>query len=148
MFKHILVPVDGSPIACHAVHQARAIACAFRSSVTLIYVIDPYAFTNRDTDFSYGQSEYLRAATVEANEAIGAARQIFEAQGMFVKGSVVEGHSVYQAILEAAETLDADLVVMGSHGRRNLEKLVLGSVTAQVLSHAHLPVLVVREEAA
>lgn len=146
MFKHILVPVDGSPVAHHAVDKARAIACAFRSSVTLIYVIDPYAFTGMGADFSHGQSEYLRAATVEANEAIGAARQIFEAQGMFVKGSVVEGHSVYQAILEAAETLDADLVVMGSHGRRNLEKLVLGSVTAQVLSHAHLPVLVVRNE--
>ena len=148
MFKHILVPVDGSPVAHHAVDKARAIACAFRSSVTLIYVIDPYAFTGMGADFSHGQSEYLRAATVEANEAIGAARQIFEAQGMFVKGSVVEGHSVYQAILEAAETLDADLVVMGSHGRRNLEKLVLGSVTAQVLSHAHLPVLVVRSEGA
>jgi len=148
MFKHILVPVDGSPVAHHAVDKARAIACAFRSSVTLIYVIDPYAFTGMGADFSHGQSEYLRAATVEANEAIGAARQVFEAQGMFVKGSVVEGHSVYQAILEAAETLDADLVVMGSHGRRNLEKLVLGSVTAQVLSHAHLSVLVVRSEGA
>lgn len=145
MFKHILVPVDGSPAALNAVDKARAIACAFRSSVTLIYVIDPYAFTGMGADFSYGQSEYLRAATVEANEAIGAARQVFEAQGMFVKGSVVEGHSVYQAILEAAEALEADLVVMGSQGRRGLDKLILGSVTAQVLSHAHLPVLVVRD---
>ena len=145
MFKHILVPVDGSSAALQAVDKARAIACAFRSSVTLIYVIDPYAFTGMGADFSYGQSEYLRAATVEANEAIGAAREVFEAQGMFVNASVVEGHSVYQVILEAAETLGADLVVMGSQGRRGLEKLVLGSVTAQVLSHAHLPVLVVRQ---
>ncbi len=145
MFKHILVPVDGSSASLQAVDKARAIACAFRSSVTLIYVIDPYAFTGMGADFSYGQSEYLRAATVEANEAIGAAREVFEAQGMFVNASVVEGHSVYQVILEAAETLGADLVVMGSQGRRGLEKLVLGSVTAQVLSHAHLPVLVVRQ---
>lgn len=146
MFKHILVPVDGSSVACHAVHKARAIACAFRSSVTLIYVIDPYAFNGLGAVPSHGQFDYLDAATVEANEAISAARQVFEAQGIFVKGSVVEGHSVYQAILEAAETLDADLVVMGSHGRRNLEKLMIGSVTAQVLSHAHLPVLVVRHQ--
>ncbi|MDB5886972.1 MAG: UspA domain protein [Polaromonas sp.] len=144
MFKHILVPVDGSPASRQAVEKARAIASAFRSTVTLIYVIDPYAFTGMGADFSYGQSEYLGAATLEANEAISAAREVFEAQGMFVKGSVVEGHSIYQAILEAAETLGADLVVMGSHGRRGLEKLVLGSVTAQVLSHAHLSVLVVR----
>ena len=59
--------------------------------------------------------------------------------------SVVEGHAIYRGILETAESVGADLVVMGSHGRRGLEKLVLGSVTAQVLSHAHLPVLVVRE---
>ena len=145
MFKHILVPIDGSPVAHHAVDKARAIACAFRSAVTLIYVIDPYAVTGLGADFSHGQPDYLRAATVEANEAIGAARQVFEAQGMFVNGSVVEGHSVYHAILDAAETLNADLVVMGSHGRRGFEKLALGSVTAQVLSHAHLPVLVVRD---
>jgi nucleotide-binding universal stress UspA family protein len=148
MFKHILVPVDGSPVARHAVNKARAIACAFRSSVTLIHVIDPYALTGMGADFSSDPSENLRAATVQANEAIGAARQVFEAQGMLVNGSVVEGHSVYQAILQAAEALEADLVVMGSHGHRSMEKLVLGSVTAQVLSHSHLPVLVVRNEEA
>ena len=97
------------------------------------------------TDFSYGQAEYLSAATQEAQEAISSARQIFESHAVTVKGSVVEGHSIYQAILDTAEALNADLVVMGSHGRRGLEKLVLGSVTAQVLSHAHVSVLVVRE---
>jgi len=145
MFKHILVPVDGSPTARQAIDQAVAIAEAFKSTVTLIYVIDPYAFTGVGADFSYGQSEYLSAATKEANEAISAAKQVFGAHGMAVNGSVVEGHSIYQAILDTAESLNADLLVMGSHGRRGLEKLVLGSVTAQVLSHAHLSVLVVRE---
>ena len=140
MFKHILVPVDDSPVAREAVHKARAIASAFRSSVTLIYVLDPYAFTGMGPE----QSGCLQAATLRANEALGAARQIFEAQGISVNGSVVEGHSVHQAILEAAETVEADLVVMGSHGCRTLEKLMIGSVTAQLLSHAHLPVLVVR----
>ena len=95
--------------------------------------------------FSYGQAEYLSAATKEAHEAISTARQVFESQGITVTGSVVEGHSIYQAILDTADSLNADLVVMGSHGRRGLEKLVLGSVTAQVLSHAHVSVLVVRE---
>ena len=145
MFKHILVPVDGSSTSRQAIDKAVAIAEAFKSTVTLIYVIDPYAFTGVGTDFSYGQAEYLSAATDEANQAISAARQVFEAHGIAVSGSVVEGHAVYQAILDTAESLNADLVVMGSHGRRGLEKLVLGSVTAQVLSHAHLSVLVVRE---
>ena len=101
--------------------------------------------TGVGTDFSYGQAEYLSAAKDEAQEAIGAARQVFESNGVAVKSSVVEAHSIYQAILDAAHAARADLVVMGSHGRNGLRKLVLGSVTSQVLSHAHLSVLVVRE---
>ena len=128
-----------------AIDKALAIAQAFKSAVTLIYVIDPYAFTGVGTDFSYGQAEYLSAAIKEADESIGAATKVLDAHGIAVTGSVVEGHSIYRAILDTAESLNADLVVMGSHGRRGLEKLVLGSVTAQVLSHAHLSVLVVRE---
>ena len=145
MFKHILVPVDGSSTARQAIDKALAIAEAFKSTVTLVYVIDPYAFTGMGNDFSYGQAEYLDAATREGHDAIAASRQVFEARGIPVNGSVVEGSAIYQAILDTAESIDADLVVMGSHGRRGLEKLVLGSVTAQVLSHAHLCVLVVRE---
>lgn len=145
MFKHLLVPVDGSSTSRQAVEKAIAIAKAFKSAVTAIYVIDPYAFTGVGTDFSYGQAEYLSAATAEANQALQAARQACEDQGIAVTSSVVEGHAVYRGILETAESVHADLIVMGSHGRHGLEKLVLGSVTAQVLSHTQLPVLVVRE---
>ena len=145
MFRHILLPVDGSATARLAVDKALALAKAFDSEVTLIYVIDPYAFTGVGTDFSYGQAEYLSAAKDEANEAMSTARQVFESNGITVKGSVVEAHSTYQAILDAAHAANADLVVMGSHGRHGLEKLVLGSITSQVLAHAHLSVLVVRE---
>ena len=145
MFKHILVPVDGSSTAGQAIDKAIAVAEAFKSAVTVIYVIDPYAFTGVGADFSYGQAEYLSAATAEANEAIKHAKQAFQEHGIAVTASVVEGHAIYRGILETAETVGADLLVMGSHGRRGLERLVLGSVTAQVLSHAHLPVLVVRD---
>ena len=145
MFEHIVVPIDGSSTARLAVDKAVALAEAFSSTVTLIYVIDPYAFTGVGVDYSYGQAEYLASATDEANEAIGAATKIFEMRGIGVKGSVVQGHSVYQSILDTAELVNADLVVMSSHGRRGIEKLILGSVTAQVLAHAHLSVLVVRE---
>ncbi|NMM10878.1 MAG: universal stress protein [Polaromonas sp.] len=145
MFKHLLVPVDGSSTSSQAIGKAIAIAEAFKSTVTVIYVIDPYAFTGVGTDFSYGQAEYLSAATAEAEEAIKAAKQSFEEHGIAVTGSIVEGHAIYRGILETAEAVKADLVVMGSHGRHGLERLVLGSVTAQVLSHAHFSVLVVRE---
>lgn len=143
MFNHILVPVDGSPTAFQAIDKALAVAQAFKSRVTLIYVIDPYAFTGVGTDLSYGQTQYLAAASAEADAALKAAREVFEAHGIAARSSVVEGHAVYRAILDAAEAAGADLVVMGSHSRHGLERLILGSVTAQVLSHAHLPVLVV-----
>lgn len=145
MFKHLLVPVDGSSTSRQSIEKAIAIAEAFKSKVTVIYVIDPYAFTGVGTDFSYGQAEYLSAATTEANAAIEAAKVAFQEHGISVDASIVEGHAIYRGILETAESVNADLLIMGSHGRRGLEKLVLGSVTAQVLSHAHLPVLVVRE---
>lgn len=144
MFKHILVPVDGSPTAALAIDKAIALAKAFDSAVTAIYVIDPYPFTGVGTDYAYGQAQYLTAATAEANEAIKGAKQAFEAAGVAVKTTLVEGHAVYKGILETAQSDGADLIVMGSHGRRGIEKLVLGSVAQRVVSRAHVPVLVVR----
>ncbi len=145
MFKHILVPVDGSPTSDQAIAKAAGLAKAFGSAVTAIYVVDPYPFTGVGTDYAYGQAQYLSAATAEANEAVKAAKEAFEAAGVAVTTAVVEGHAVYKGILESAEARGADLIVMGSHGRRGLEKLMLGSVAQRVLSHAHLPILIVRD---
>ena len=145
MFKHILVPVDGSPTSQLAIDKAIGLAKAFGSTVAAIYVVDPYPFTGVGTDYAYGQAQYLAAATSEASEALKVAKVAFDAAGVPVTTTVVEGHAVYRGILQSAESGGADLIVMGSHGRRGLEKLVLGSVTQRVLSNAHLPVLVVRD---
>lgn len=144
MFKKILVPVDGSSTSLRAVSSAVALAQAFGGKVSVIYVIDPYPFTGVGTDFAYGQDQYLAAATAEAHDAIRAARESIEAAGVPVETSVVEGHSVWRGILAAATAMEADVIVMGSHGRSGIEKL-LGSVAQRVLSHAHLPVMVVRD---
>lgn len=145
MFKHILVPVDGSETAQKAVAKAAGLAQAFGSTVTVIYVIDPYPFTGLGSDFAYGQAEYLSAASAEAKEAIAAARKVLEPLGVRVHSDVVEAHAAWRGILDKGQAIGADLVVMGSHGRRGMEKMILGSVTQAVLSHAHLPVLVVRD---
>ena len=145
MFKHILVPVDGSPTAQLAVERAIQLAKAFDSRVTAIFVIDPYPFTGIGTDFAYGQAEYLSAATAEAHAAIKAAKLALEKAAVSVDTSVIESHTAWRGVVEAAESMQADLIVMGSHGRSGLEKLVLGSVTQAVLSHTKLPVLVVRD---
>lgn len=145
MFKHILVPVDGSETAQKAVEKAAGLAQAFGSAVSVIYVIDPYPFTGLGSDFAYGQAEYLSAATAEAEQAIQAARQTLTQAGIALTTKVVEEHATWRGILDAAKTFGADLIVMGSHGRHGIEKVVLGSVAQRVLSHAHLPVVVVRD---
>ena len=145
MFTHILVPVDGSPTAAVAVNKAAALAKVFNSRVTAVYVIDPYPFTGVGADFAYGQAQYLTAATTEAHTALDAVKTLMEQAGVAVEIVVGEGHSVHNGIMEAAKATGADLIVMGSHGRKGLEKLVLGSVTQRVLADSLIPVLVVRQ---
>ena len=145
MFKHILVPVDGSETSLSAVEKAIGLAKAFDSEVTAIYVIDPYPFTGVGTEFAYGQDQYLAVAKAEAATSLEAARATLQDAGVNAGALVVDGHSVHRSILETAQSIGADLIVMGSHGRRGIEKLVLGSVTQRVLGDTHLPVLVVRD---
>lgn len=146
MFKHILVPVDGSETSMKAVARAAALARVFSSDVTLLYVIDPYPFTGVGADFAYGQAQYLSAANAEANAALDAAKDAVVAAGVSQVSAVVgEGHTVHEGVLASVESTGADLVVMGSHGRKGLEKLVLGSVTQRVLGVVKVPVLVVRD---
>ncbi|QHJ01239.1 universal stress protein [Xylophilus rhododendri] len=145
MFQKILVPVDGSDTSIAAIHRAVTIARAFGSTVTVVSVIDPYPFTGVSSDMAYGQEQYLVAANNEAAAALDLARNAASGLGFEVEVLVVEGHAVHRGIVETAESVDADLIVIGSHGRRGLEKLVLGSVTQRVLGDAHMPVLVVRD---
>ena len=146
MFTNILIPVDGSTTALSAVGKAAGLAKTFGSSVTVLYVIDPYPFTGVGADFAYGQSQYLTAASAEANTALDAAKQALKEAGIDkVITKLGEGHAIHEGIIRAAKEVAADLIVMGSHGRKGLEKLVLGSVTQRVLGESDIPVLVVRE---
>lgn len=144
MFKHLLVPIDGSPTSELAVAKAIGLAKAFDTEVTAIYVIDPYPFTGVGADFAYGQGQYLNAAKAAATDALSNARTQMEQAGVKVKTATVESHTVWRGILEAAESGGADLIVMGSHGRSGIEKLVLGSVAQKVITNTRLPVLLVR----
>ncbi|MDF3823495.1 universal stress protein, partial [Leptospira sp. 96542] len=98
------------------------------------------------SDFAYGQAESPSAAEAEAKEALAAAQAALDAAGVHdVQTQVARSHAIWRGIIEVAQTQGADLIVMGSHGRRGLEKLVLGSVAQRVLTHSPLPVLIVRE---
>ena len=144
MFSRILVPVDGSAASEQAVLTAIALASAFKASIAIVSVIDPFAFTGVGSDMAYGQNEYLAAAHAQADSAVLSAIRQCAAKAVVATSSIVEGQAVYASILEAAQATGADVIVIGSHGRKGLEKLILGSVTAQVLARSRLPVLVVR----
>lgn len=145
MFKHILVPVDGSSTSMLALAKAAGMAKAFGSAVTAVYVLDPYPFSGVGADFAYGQAQYLAAANAEANQALETVKTTMAEQGVAVDTVVAEGHAVHEGIVRMGDSVGADLIVMGSHGRRGLEKLVLGSVAQRVLQTARVPVLVVRD---
>lgn len=145
MFKHILIPVDGSNSSLLAVHKGVELAKVFGSELTAVYVVDPYPFTGVGADFAYGQSQYLSAATAEANTTLDAVKRITEEAGITASTVVGEGHAVHEGIVRVLESTGADLIIMGSQGRRGLEKLMLGSVTQRVLGAVRVPVLVVRE---
>ena len=112
MFKHILVPVDGSETSLLAVSKAAEMAKAFASEVTAVYVLDPYPFTGVGADFAYGQAQYLSAATAEANKALEEVNKVMDDAGVPVKTLVGEGHAVHEGIARVVESIGADLVVM------------------------------------
>lgn len=147
MFKKILVPIDGSTTSLAALDKAIALARAFDAAIDVLYVLDPYPFTGVGEGFAYGLAEYMSTARAQAESALAAAREQCSRAGATATSSLVESHAVWRGILEAAQSGHADLIVMGSHGRSGIEKLVLGSVAQRVVSQAPLPVMVVRSPA-
>ncbi|HWP12285.1 MAG TPA: universal stress protein [Ramlibacter sp.] len=144
MFKRILVPVDGSSTALRAVEKAVGLAQAFGAHIDLVTVVDAYPFFG--ADYALGQDEFKAAATASSNQALARAEAAVVAAGLPCRRKIIDSHLIHEGILAAAQDMGADLIVMGSHGRHGIEKLLLGSTAQRVLSHTKLPVLVVRSE--
>ena len=147
MFKHILLPVDGSSTASLAVTKALSMAKAFGSKVTALYVLDPYPFASAGPDFAFGQAQYLSAVNTEAEQALKEVANAFAAEGVTVDTVTVDAYAVWKGIIDTSDEVGADVIVMGSHGRRGVEKLMLGSGAQRVVSHAHNSVLIVHHGA-
>ncbi len=144
MFKRILVPVDGSATSMKAVDKAIGLAKTFGAAVTVVCVIDPYPFAGVGENFATGQAEYLTIAMAEAHRSIHNAEAAFKAAGLDTEARVVENSAPHDGIIDTANAQGADLIVMGSHGRRGIQKFLLGSVAQRVLAQADVPVMVVR----
>lgn len=144
-YQHILVPVDGSPTSLAAVDQAANLAKTYGSKVTILLVITIDPFIGVEYISAQNQkADTLNHSQTMIQEIMEEAKQHFAAQGINADTKVVEGQEIYKEIVRTATDLNADLVVIGSHGRTGIKKLVLGSVAQKVLGEIHLPVLVVR----
>jgi nucleotide-binding universal stress UspA family protein len=146
MFTHILVPVDGSPTSGRAAQAAADLAREISAKVTVIHIVHMYPYAGFGSGFAEGQSMYLSAANAAATESIAAIRESFERAGVAVESRVVEANVIWRGIIDTAELIGADLIVMGTHGRSKIDRLLLGSVTHRVLSHAATPVMVVHSD--
>jgi nucleotide-binding universal stress UspA family protein len=145
MYKHILIPTDGSDLAAKAVAQGLALAKAVGANVTILAVVQTFhvlAFNpplRTDT-----QNLYVRHAQEVADTALRAAVTVANQVDVPCNVERVEHDLVYQAIIQSASTHGCDLIVMASHGRGGISAVLLGSVTLKVLTHTRIPVLVCR----
>lgn len=145
MFKKILVPTDGSSLAAQATAVAVRMAKSLNAQVIGVNVIDPFPYIGIGDASAVGLQAYLTEAKSAAGLALDAVRKACEAEGVsFAAGDTIERNVVYEGIIETAEAEGCDLIVMGSHGRQGVKALILGSVAQKVLTHAKVPVLIVK----
>jgi nucleotide-binding universal stress UspA family protein len=145
MFKHILIATDGSELAGQAVSQALELAGLIGASVTAVTVTEPWtAVVTGEAALGFPRAEYERSAAESAAAVLGRVAEQAKAAGIACAGVHVKDHFADEGIIGVAKEKGCDLIVMASHGRRGLAKLLLGSVASKVLTHSPVPVLVVR----
>lgn len=146
MFKHILLATDGSPASEHAATLAAELAHAGGASLSIVYVVDPYPYLGVGEANPYGFQAYMAAALAYAAEAQERAKLLcmqVDSQ-LQIQSRTVEDLHAAAGIVQTAQSAGADLIVLGSHGRSGLARLMLGSVANKVVSESPLPVLVAR----
>lgn len=147
MFKRILVATDGSELSSMAVDKAIGLASAVGAELFAIKVVPVQHEAYWDGGMNHERAAHakLEAQQTEAAQAIVAAVKE-AAQGTEIKVTplTVKSVSVADAIIDSAHQHACDLIVMASHGRRGLARVLLGSETQHVLTHTRIPVLVIR----
>ena len=141
MYDRILVPTDGSPGVERAVEHAVDLASAHGAALKAVYVVNTASFATLPMETSWeGMGDMLRE---DGASALQRARQIAEAVGVPIEIHLLEG-SPSREIVRFAEKEGVDLVVMGTHGRGGIDRLLLGSVAERVVRSSKVPVLTVR----
>ena len=147
MFKHILIPTDGSETALKAVRAGLTLAAETGARVTAYYAQEPVP------THIYGEgyvadkklvAEFENRAAQFAKKSVKVVEDEAKAAGVPCTPLITKSPLPYRGIVDAAEKKGCDAIFMASHGHRGLKKLLLGSVTQEVLTHSKVPVLVFR----
>ena len=145
MFKHILIPTDGSDLSRKAMLYGMRLAKLTSAKVTAITVRAPYSVSSMDVIGVVGsEDEYNEEMRQAAERALTQVKMAGEAEGLKVETLQEVHDQPYRAIVDSALANKCDLIVMASHGRRGMSALLLGSETTKVLTHSKIPVLVYR----
>jgi nucleotide-binding universal stress UspA family protein len=145
MFRHILIPTDGSDLSRKSVLYGVQLAKQCGAKVTALTLTEPYRVASMDAVLvSIGEDEYEEESRRVSDQALEQVKSAADAAGV-PSDTLREVHDQpYRAIIDAAHAKDCDLIVMASHGRRGMSALLLGSETVKVLTHSTIPVLVYR----
>jgi nucleotide-binding universal stress UspA family protein len=155
-FSKVLVAIDGSTSSMRAIDYAISIAMKNNSQLIILYVIDVYKYPHLSASIilapTFGSEKYLEERS-EAEKLMNKIKEKFklkirdntESKSKELKTEIVEGaKSVATTIMEYAESKDVDLIIVGNRGRTGFKKLLLGSVSSNIIKNAHCAVLVTR----
>ena len=147
MYRRIMIATDGSSLSKKAVASAVDLAAAVGAKLFAVYVVPRYAMSYFEGGLSLTPDEVGRVEKQWADKGqavVDAVTRAAAAKGVEAQGVLSRSDLVAEAVLAAAKKHKCDLIVMASHGRRGLKRLLLGSETQQVLTHSTTPVLVLR----
>ena len=148
MYKHILIPTDGSPLATKGAKAGVKLAKAVKAKATAVYVAMPYASTVYGDASAYyagpSPQEHKRFSEKAARKAFAPIEIEARKAGVTCTTLVVFDWKPWDGILKVARSRKCDAIAMASHGRGGLGGLFLGSETQRVLAHSKIPVLVIR----
>ncbi len=145
MYKHILVPTDGSPLATKAVDAAIAFAAEVGARVTGYYAIEDMNMHHVGAHLTKDLlEEFDRRSRAAAEIHAAAPAKAAKAAGVVYNWVVSKVAQPHEGIIDAARESGCDIIFMASHGHRGLTGMIVGSVTQKVLSHSKIPLLVFR----
>ena len=147
MYKRILVATDGSTLSKKAVESAIELAALAGAELVALKVVPRYPQSYFEGGLALQAAEVSRVEEQWAKDGqsiVDAVQKSALEKGVQTKAIIAKSDLVSDAVIAAAKKHKCDLIVMASHGRRGIKRLLLGSETQQVLTHSHVPVLVLR----